>query len=83
MLNYAYVVEAGRLAKSLAARGLTLPIGFLHSDKKGRNSLVWDAIEPLRPTIGARVFAYIGLCELPGLTFHRQGAPRFGCRATL
>ena len=49
MLNYCYVVEAGRLAKALAAQGLALPIGYLHSDKKGRNSLVWDAIEPLRP----------------------------------
>ena len=45
MLNYCYIVEAGRLAKALAARGLALPIGYLHSDKKGRNSLVWDAIE--------------------------------------
>ena len=49
MLNYAYVVEAGRLARALTAAGFALPIGFLHSDKHGRNSLVWDAIEPLRP----------------------------------
>ena len=48
MLNYAYVVEAGRLARALTAAGFALPIGFLHSDKHGRNSLVWDAIEPLR-----------------------------------
>ena len=47
MLNYAYVVEAGRLARALTAVGFALPIGFLHSDKHGRNSLVWDAIEPL------------------------------------
>ena len=49
MLSYAYVVEAGRLARALTAAGFALPIGFLHSDKHGRNSLVWDAIEPLRP----------------------------------
>jgi CRISP-associated protein Cas1 len=59
MLNYAYVVEAGRLAKALAARGLALQIGYLHSDKTGRNSLVWDAIEPLRPIVDARIFRYI------------------------
>ena len=59
MLNYCYVVEAGRLAKALAAQGLALPIGYLHSDKKGRNSLVWDAIEPLRPAIDANVFAFV------------------------
>ena len=59
MLNYAYVVEAGRLAKALVARGLALQIGYLHSDKKGRNSLVWDAIEPLRVEINDKVFRYI------------------------
>ena len=59
MLNYAYVVEARRLARALTAIGLALPLGFLHSDKKGRNSFVWDAIEPLRPEIDARVFKFI------------------------
>jgi hypothetical protein len=38
MLNYAYIVEAGRLAKALAANGLCLSIGYLHSDKKGLDS---------------------------------------------
>jgi hypothetical protein len=33
MLNYAYIVEAGRLAKALAVNGLCLSIGYLHSDK--------------------------------------------------
>ena len=39
MLNYCYIVEAGWLAKALAAQGVCLSIGFLHSDKKGRKSL--------------------------------------------
>src|SRR6478736_4027607 len=77
MLNYAYVVEAGRLAKALAARGLALPIGFLHSDKKGRNSLVWDAIEPLRPAIDARVFAYIRQREFARSDFPQTGTTTF------
>jgi CRISPR/Cas system-associated endonuclease Cas1 len=47
MINYCIVVEAGRLARALSGLGLALQIGFLHSDKHGRNSLVWDAIEPL------------------------------------
>jgi CRISPR-associated endonuclease Cas1 len=59
MLNYTYIVEGGRIAKALAARGLALQIGYLHSDKTGRNSLVWDCIEPLRPIIDAKVFRYI------------------------
>jgi CRISPR-associated endonuclease Cas1 len=63
MLNYCYVVEAGRLARALTARGLILQFGFLHSPKRGRASLVWDAMEILRPTIDARVFAFVGAHE--------------------
>ena len=73
MLNYAYIVEAGRLAKALAVPGLCLSIGFLHSDKKGRNSLVWDAIEPLRPSIGAKVFAFIEAHEFARRDFPQSG----------
>jgi CRISP-associated protein Cas1 len=77
MLNYAYVVEAGRLAKALAAHGLALPIGFLHADRKGRNSLVWDAIEPLRPVIDAGVFSYIQSREFARADFPQTGATTF------
>ena len=77
MLNYAYVVEAGKLAKALAARGLALSIGFLHSDKKGRNSLVWDAIEPLRPAIDARVFAFVASREFARSDFPQTGVSTF------
>jgi CRISPR-associated protein Cas1 len=77
MLNYAYVVEAGRLAKALAARGLALQIGYLHSDKTGRNSLVWDTIEPLRPIIDARVFRYIESREFKRNDFVQTGASTY------
>jgi CRISP-associated protein Cas1 len=73
MLNYAYIVEAGRLAKALAAQGLCLSIGYLHSDKKGRNSLVWDAIEPLRPAIDAKVFAFVEAHEFARRDFPQSG----------
>jgi CRISPR associated protein Cas1 len=59
------------------ARGLALPIGFLHSDKKGRNSLVWDAIEPLRPAIDARVFAFIASREFARSDFPQTGVSTF------
>jgi CRISPR-associated protein Cas1 len=77
MLNYAYVVEAGRLAKALAARGLVLQIGYLRSDKTGRNSLVWDAIEPLRPIIDARVFRYIEGREFKRADFVQTSASTY------
>ena len=70
------MVEAGRLARALTAIGLALPIGLLHSDKKGRNSLVWDAIEPLRPEIDARVFKFIATRE-----FRRSDFPQAGRNA--
>jgi CRISPR/Cas system-associated endonuclease Cas1 len=73
MLNYCYIVEAGRLAKALAAQGLCLSIGYLHSDKKGRNSLVWDAIEPLRPVIDAKVFEFVAEHEFARRDFPQSG----------
>jgi CRISP-associated protein Cas1 len=73
MLNYAYVVEAGRLARTLSAKGLALQIGYLHADKTGRNSLVWDAIEPIRPMITGNVFKYIASRE-----WHRKDFPQTG-----
>ncbi len=82
MLNYCIVVEAGRLARALAGLGLALQIGFLHADKHGRNSLVWDTIEPLRARINARVFAFVASREFSradfppcGVKTHRIARP--------
>jgi hypothetical protein len=60
-------------SKALAAQGLAPPIGYLHSDKKSRNSLVWDAIEPLRPAIDAKVFAFVEAHEYARRDFLQSG----------
>jgi CRISP-associated protein Cas1 len=73
MINYCVVVEAGRLARALAGEGMALQIGFLHSDKYGRNSLVWDCIEPLRAKINSRVFAFIASREFTRADFPASG----------
>jgi CRISPR/Cas system-associated endonuclease Cas1 len=73
MINYCVVVEAGRLARALAGQGMALQIGFLHSDKHGRNSLVWDCIEPLRAQINARVFKFIACREFARADFPASG----------
>jgi CRISPR-associated protein Cas1 len=73
MINYAVVVEAGRLARALTGEGMALQIGFLHSDKKGRNSLVWDCIEPLRARINANVFKFIACHEFARADFPASG----------
>ena len=82
MINYCVVVEAGRLARALAGEGMALQIGFLHSDKHGRNSLVWDCIEPLRAKINAHVFAFVASREFSradfpacGVKVHRIARP--------
>jgi CRISP-associated protein Cas1 len=82
MINYCIVVEAGRLARALAGEGMALQIGFLHRDKHGRNSLVWDCIEPLRAKINARVFAFVASREFTrsdfpasGINVHRIARP--------
>ncbi len=82
MINYCVVVEAGRLARALAGEGMALQIGFLHSDKHGRNSLVWDCIEPLRAKMNARVFDFIATREFSrgdfpasGINVHRIARP--------
>jgi CRISPR/Cas system-associated endonuclease Cas1 len=59
MLNLSYAREAGRLGSFLAASGACLAIGYLHFDKPHRHSLVFDALEPLRPLIDAKVRAFI------------------------
>ena len=73
MINYCVVVEAGRLARALTGLGLVLQVGFLHSDKHGRNSLVWDAIEPLRAKINANVFRFIASHEFARADFPASG----------
>jgi CRISP-associated protein Cas1 len=73
MINYCVVVEAGRLARALAGEGMALQIGFLHSDKHGRNSLVWDCIEPLRAKINANVFKFIASRDFARADFPASG----------
>lgn len=63
MLNAAFAVTAGRLTAYLAAQGLCVSIGFLHSDKANRHSLTYDAIEPLRPIIERKVFDFVSRRE--------------------
>ena len=61
MLNFAITVLAARVTRVVIARGLDPAFGFLHDGRKpGRLSLVWDAIEPLRPGLVQAVFEFAG-----------------------
>jgi CRISPR-associated protein Cas1 len=82
MLNAVFSVTAGRLAAALEAAGAHSAIGFLHADKPGRWSLAWDAIEPLRPSIEASLFAFVRRYQFSGGDFIRvqdaRGSIRLG-----
>jgi CRISPR-associated protein Cas1 len=59
MLNFATAIVSARLTRAIIAMGLDPRFGFLHDGRKpGRLSLVWDAIEPLRPKVVSAVFEY-------------------------
>jgi CRISP-associated protein Cas1 len=82
MLNAVFSVTAGRLAAALQAAGAHPAIGFLHRDKPGRWSLAWDAIELLRPSIEASLFAFVRRYQFSGGDFIRvhdaRGSIRLG-----
>jgi CRISPR-associated protein Cas1 len=82
MLNAVFSVTAGRLVAEFQAAGAHPAIGFLHADKPGRWSLAWDAIEPLRPSIEAAVFAFTRRHHFSGGDFIRvrdaRGSVRLG-----
>ena len=60
MLNFATAIVTARLTRVILAKGLDPCFGFLHDGRKpGRLSLVWDAIEPLRPKLVRSVFGYV------------------------
>jgi CRISPR-associated endonuclease Cas1 len=64
MLNFSTAITTARLTRAIVAMGLDPCFGFLHDGRKpGRLSLVWDAIEPLRPKLVKAVFKYAGTHE--------------------
>jgi len=51
MLNYGYAILQGEVWKALHLAGLDPYCGFLHSDRYGRTSLVFDLMEEFRQQI--------------------------------
>jgi CRISP-associated protein Cas1 len=59
MLNYAYRVLESSTLIAATSWGLDPYIGFLHADKKGRASLIYDLMEPLRPMVDRKLIEMI------------------------
>lgn len=51
LLSLSYVLAEGEVLHVIQQKGLDPALGFLHSPQPGRESLVLDILEPLRPKI--------------------------------
>jgi CRISPR-associated endonuclease Cas1 len=59
MLNYGYGMLAAELRISLVSAGFDPGIGIMHGTKHNRIPLVYDLMEPLRPTIDAATLKFV------------------------
>jgi len=59
MLNYGYAVLRSRILGMVERVGLEPTIGFLHSDREGRVSLVLDLMEPWRVIVEDAAFSLL------------------------
>jgi CRISPR-associated endonuclease Cas1 len=58
-LNYAYGILESDVRQALSTQGFDVACGFLHYDLKGRDSLVYDVMEPLRGTVDGLVLRFL------------------------
>lgn len=59
MLNYLYAILETEVRLAILAMGLDPGMGMLHADLKGRDSFVFDVIEPLRPVVDEHVLTLV------------------------
>jgi CRISP-associated protein Cas1 len=59
ILNYAYAVLESQVRIAATALGFDLKISFLHSIRHGRESLIYDFMEPLRPKIELKIIQFL------------------------
>ncbi|SMD05973.1 CRISPR-associated protein, Cas1 family [Desulfocicer vacuolatum DSM 3385] len=76
LLSLSYTLLMSEIRKEVNIRGLDPALGFLHSPYPGRESLILDIAEPLRPGVDAFVLNIIG--ELSPGHFTTSGTD--GCR---
>jgi CRISPR-associated protein Cas1 len=60
LLNYAYGCLESQVRQALTLAGFDLSCGLLHSDKPGRDSLVYDLTECERGAVDDLVLAFLG-----------------------
>ena len=72
ILNLAYGALAADVRRELLAEGLDPACGFLHADKEGRESLVWDMVELQRGAVECLVLSFLTKTTLRTGTFVRE-----------
>ncbi len=74
ILNYAYTLGYTECRIACISHGLDPRLGYLHSDKPGRDSLALDILETIRPIIDAYVIGLVKSREFS----HRQFSEPYG-----
>jgi CRISPR-associated protein Cas1 len=64
VLNYAYALLEGQCRQALTRLGFDVACGFLHLDKSGRDSLVYDLVECERGTVDGLVLDFLARTTL-------------------
>jgi CRISP-associated protein Cas1 len=59
MLNYAYGVLETQVRRQIVASGLDPAIGYLHGSYGGKQALVFDLMEPMRPVVDLKVLQFM------------------------
>lgn len=74
MLNYSYTLAEAEARLALAALGLDPGLGIVHTDKKNRDSLALDLLEPLRPIVDNGVLDLAARRRFKASDFHETRA---------
>ncbi len=72
MLNYLFGLAVSRMTIALSAVGLDPGIGIFHTDKGGRASLAYDAIEAVRGYVEAWLLCVLAECRFAKRDFWEE-----------
>ncbi len=78
LLNYTYTLAESECRLALQALGLDPGLGVVHTDKKNRDSLALDLLEPLRPVAEQHVLQLLTARSFTTDDFHET--PQGSCR---
>ncbi len=78
LLNYTYTLAEAECRLALQALGLDPGLGVVHTDKKNRDSLALDLLEPLRPVAEQHVLQILTARFFTTDDFHET--PQGSCR---